>query len=131
VGKPTTERFAEQFAADKSFIWEVKEDWYGLDHIYVREHPDSLYWRVFLDAEPASAELDFLPPQALPRQLRHIKSFYQRDDDEIKAMLARPMIYLSKDSMDRFVNDATERIHAIYQLLWPTTACIGREIFRT
>jgi hypothetical protein len=120
VGKPTTERFAGQFAADKSFIWEVKEDWYGLDHIYVREHPDSLYWRVFLDAVPASAELDFLPPQALPRQLRHIKSFYQRDDDEIKAMLARPMIYLSKDSMDRFVNDATERIHAIYQLLWPT-----------
>ena len=127
VGKPTTERFAEQFAADKSFIWEVKEDWYGLDHIYVREHPDSLYWRVFLDAEPfdgahdrpASADLDFLPSQALPRQLYHIKSFYQRDDDEIKAMMARPMIYLSRDDMDRFVEGATENIFHIYQILWP------------
>jgi hypothetical protein len=119
VGKPTTERYTEQFAADKSFIWEVKRDWYGLDHIYVREHPESLYWRVFLDAQPVSAELDFLPPQALPRQLGHIKSFYQRDDDEIKAMLARPMIYLSKGAMDQFVEDAAERILRIYNILWP------------
>ncbi len=49
VGKPTQERFPEQFAADDKFIWEVKKDWYGLDHIYVREHPDCLYWRIFLD----------------------------------------------------------------------------------
>jgi hypothetical protein len=119
VGKPTTERYAEQFAADKSFIWEVKRDWYGLDHIYIREYHDSLYWRVFLDAEPVSAELDFLPSQALPRQLGHIKSFYQRDDDEIKAMLSRPMIYLSKGAMDHFVEDSTERIFHIYQILWP------------
>jgi Zinc dependent phospholipase C len=119
VGKPTQERFAEKFAADPKFIWEVKEDWYGLDQIYVREHPDCLFWRVFLTSEPASAELDFLPPAALPRQLRHIKEFYQRDDDEIKAMMARPMIYLSKIEMELFISDAIERIFAIYQILWP------------
>ena len=119
IGKPTTERYAEQFAADKEFIWEVKLDWYGLDQIYVREHPDSLYWRVFLDAEPASGQPDFFPPEALPRQLRHIKEFYQRDDDEIKAMMDRPMIYLSKGEMDRFVENATGSIDRIYRILWP------------
>ena len=120
VGKPTQEHFAEQFTVDDKFIWEVKKDWYGLDQIYVREHPDCLFWRVFLDAQPVSAELDFLPPAALPRQLQLIKSFYQRDDDEIEAMMARPMIYLPKVEMDRFVEDAAERIRAIYQILWPT-----------
>ncbi len=120
VGKPTTERYADQFAADKSFIWEVKLDWYGLDQIYVREHPDCLFWRSFLDAEPVSADLDFLPPAALPRQLQHIKSFYQRDDDDIEAMMARPMIYLSKEAMDQFVEDAIERLFRIYLILWPT-----------
>jgi hypothetical protein len=134
VGKPTQECFAEQFAADNKFIWEVKEDWYGLDQIYVREHPNCLFWRVFLEAQPfdsappdgdkqdkpGSADLDFLPSTALPRQLNIIKSFYQRDDDEIKAMMARPMIYLSKSEMDRFVVDTTERIHAIYEILWPS-----------
>jgi hypothetical protein len=133
IGRPTSERWAEQFAADKKFIWEVKMDWYGLDQIYVREHPDCLFWRVFLDAEPydaappeggrqdkpASAELNFLPLKALPRQMKHIKSFYQREDDEIETMMARPMIYLSKDEMDRFVSNATERIYDIYQMLWP------------
>lgn len=119
IGRPTSERFADQFAADKSFIWEVKEDWYGLDHIYVREHPESLYWRVFLDSEPASPGLEFLPPAALRRQLRHIKDFYRRDDDGIRAMMARPMIYLSKGDMHRFVDHATERILRIYHILWP------------
>ena len=136
VGRPTSERWAEQFAADTKFIWEVKEDWYGLDHIYVREHPDCLYWRVFLDTEPfdatqdkpASAELDFLPPKALPHQLKHIKSFYQRDDDEIKAMMARPMIYLSQSEMDRFVTTATERIYDIYQMLWPSPPILDGKV---
>ena len=128
VGKPTSERFSDQFAEDRSFIWEVKKDWYGLDHIYVREHPDCLYWRVFLDTEPASADLDFLPPQALPRQLGHIKSFYQRNDDEIETMMARPMIYLSKETMDQFVEVASERIYAIYQMLWPIPPTLNGEI---
>ena len=136
VGRPTSERWAEQFAADRKFIWEVKEDWYGLDHIYVREHPDCLYWRVFLEAEPfdsakggpPSAYLDFLPPDALSRQLKHIKSFYQRDDDEIKAMMARPMIYLSQSEMDRFVTTATERIYDIYQMLWPSPPILDGKV---
>jgi hypothetical protein len=119
VGRPTSERWVEQFAADKKFIWEVKKDWYGLDHIYVREHPECLYWRVFLNAQPASAELDFLPPEALPHQLKHIKSYYQLNDDEIQDMMTRPKKYLSKEQMDRFVDESTEHIYAIYGLLWP------------
>jgi hypothetical protein len=119
IGLPTAERFAAQFAADKSFIWEVKKDWYGLDHRYVRAHPDSLYWRVFLDAQPVAADLDFFPPQAFTRQMDRIKSFYQRDDDEIKAMMSRPMLFLSGQEMDRFIEEAAERLFRIYQILWP------------
>ena len=119
IGKPTQERYPEKFAADKDFIWEVKEDWYGLDHLYVRMHPNSLFWRVFLDAEPVSADLDFLPPPALLHQLKHIKTYYQRRDEKIDAMCARPMIYLSQAEMDTFVHEATERIEKIYRTLWP------------
>ena len=119
VGKPTQERFPEKFAADDKFIWEVKKDWYGLDHIYVREHPDCLYWLVFLDAEPASADLAFLPSKAVTRHLGFVKKYYQLEDDEIKAMMARPMIYLPKSEMDRFITNAAKRIYAIYQILWP------------
>jgi hypothetical protein len=134
VGKPTTERFPDQFAADDKFIWEVKKDWYGLDHIYVRGHPDCLYWRVFLDAQPfdaappdgdrqdkpASADLDFLPPEAITRHLKFVKKYYQTENDEIQEMIIRPKNYLSEEKMNRFVDDASEQIFRIYRILWPS-----------
>jgi len=126
VGKPTEERYRDQFTADKNFIWEVKKDWYGLDQIYVREHADCLFWRVFLDAQPDSADLDFLPPEALPRQLDYIKSFYQRRDREAKVdeMCARPFVYLSADEMDSFVEEASGRLGKIYNCMWPNTPAL-------
>lgn len=119
VGRPTHERYAGQFAADPKFIWEVKRDWYGLDHLYVRAHRDCLYWRVFLAAEPQDAELDFLPSAALSRQLKHIKVYYQLEDDEIREMMSRRKRYLTKPEMDRFVSEAIERLEEIEHILWP------------
>jgi hypothetical protein len=125
IGKPTQAQYAEQFAADKDFIWEVKEDWYGLDHLYVRAHPDCLFWRVLLNAEPEATDLDFLPPQALLHQLNHIKTYYQRRDEHVDKMCARSMIYLSADRMDSFVLDATSCIQRIYKILWLDHILIG------
>jgi hypothetical protein len=125
IGKPTEAKYPEQFAANKNFIWEVKEDWYGLDHIYVRANPDCLFWRVFLGAEPFAADLDFLPTEALPRQLGYIKDFYQRRDEKIDAMCARPMFYLSEAHMDAFVVETTARLWAIYHSLWPVPVALN------
>ncbi|MEW6400799.1 MAG: hypothetical protein AB1649_03305, partial [Chloroflexota bacterium] len=119
IGKPTQDRFPDQFAADKDFIWEVKRDWYGLDQIHVRTHPESIFWRFFLEAEPVSAELDFLPPEALPRQLDYIKTFYQRRDEKIDAICARPFTYLSAAEMDSFVDETSARLEKIYSCMWP------------
>jgi hypothetical protein len=118
VGKPTQERFPDQFAADKNFIWEVKKNWYGLDHLYVRAHPNCMFWRVFLDAQPVAADLDFLPAQALTRQLAYVKKYYQRTDPEIQAMIDTPYIYLTKDEMDRFIEDTSRDLYTIYRQLW-------------
>jgi hypothetical protein len=119
VGKPTQDRYPNQFAADKNFIWEVKKDWYGLDQIYVRTHPDSLFWRVFLEAQPEDSDLDFLPPDALVRQLKHIKIFYQRHDQSIDEMCSRPFVYLSAPEMDFFVHETTDQLKKIYHSIWP------------
>jgi hypothetical protein len=119
IGLPTQARFPEQFAADKDFIWEVKKDWYGLDQLYVRANPACLFWRVFLDAQPDSVDLDFLPPEALPRHLKYVKDFYQRRDEKIDEMCARPMVYLPAVEMDSFLLEATERLAKIYRILWP------------
>ncbi len=120
VGTPTMQRYSEQFAADPRFIWTVKEDWYGLDFIHVRDHPESLFWKVFLDAQPVDFDLDFIPRAAIEHQLQYIKTFYQKIDDEVKASYNRPYIYLSQVEMDGFISRASSDLLRIYQLLWPT-----------
>lgn len=126
VGRPTKEKFTEQFAADAGFIWTVKDNWYGLDFLHVRANPESIFWRTFLDAEPfdqaqgkpVAADLDFLPLQALSQQLAHIKEYYQRTDPEIQTMIDAPYIYFTKEEMDHFIEEASRDLHFIYNLLW-------------
>ncbi|MBC8249620.1 MAG: zinc dependent phospholipase C family protein, partial [Anaerolineales bacterium] len=70
IGRPTVTRFKAEFEADPKFIWQVKRDWYGLDFIYLRDHPESLFWRVFLDCEYTwDYQLAFMPAEGLRRQV--------------------------------------------------------------
>ena len=119
IGRRTEERYSAEFNTNPEFIWKIKGDWYGLDLIHVRDHPHSLFWRVFLGAQPDALDLNFLPRPAVEHQLNYIKTFYQRRDEEIQKMVQRPFDYLSKAEMDGFVADSAERIFLAYQLLWP------------
>lgn len=119
VYNPTLERFAEEFAADPDFIWEVKHDWYGLDFEYVRGYTDSLFWRVFLGSEYNANFLDFMPPEAVRQRLAYIKDLYQRTDEKIEAhYIQHPGCFLTIEEMDDFIEEAAEQLDRIYQLLW-------------
>jgi phytoene dehydrogenase-like protein len=124
VGKPAMERWRGEFADDAAFWSEVKGDWYGLDHAYVRAHPGSLFWRVFTGCRYERDDLPFLPPQAVRRQLAYIQDWYRSDDDEIRAMLARPFEYLSAAQAEAFVDGACEKLAAIYRRGWLEGAAV-------
>jgi hypothetical protein len=109
IGLPTMQRWAAEFAADKDFIWEVKRDWYGLDFIYLRDHPDCLFWEVFVKVGVPQHRLDFLPAGAVERNVAYIQNYYQTIDDEVLHRYGRPYIYLSKMEMDAFVERAAGR----------------------
>ena len=118
VGRPAWERWRGDFADDAAFWSEIKGDWYGLDHAYVRAHPESLFWRVFVGCRYERDDLPFLPPQAVRRQLAYIQDWYRSDDAEIRAMLARPFEYLSAAQAEAFVAGACEQLAAIYRRGW-------------
>ncbi len=118
IGRPTQAKYRQQFEADKDFIWEVKKDWYGLDFIYLRDHPDSLFWRVFTKAQPELGDLDFLLPEGVIWSVAHIQQYYQRTDAEIQELYHRPYIYLSSQEMDRFVDESSRQLNRIYEQLW-------------
>jgi hypothetical protein len=118
IGRPTRERWSAEFEADPDFIWEVKKDWYGLDKLYVRDHPASLFWTVFVQASPYDGGLDFLVPESLAWSVAHIQQYYQEQGAEVEALFARPFIYLSQAQMDDFVVEASRRLERIYEYLW-------------
>jgi hypothetical protein len=103
IGKPTQARFAQQFAAAPDFIWTVKEDWYGLDFIYVRDFPGCLFWKTFMSCHIADSGLDFLPLDALQQRIAYIQQYYSQTGPEVEAHYTRPYGYLSQAQMDRFV----------------------------
>jgi hypothetical protein len=118
VGSPTEKRYAEQFAADPDFIWEVKRDWYGLDFIYLRDHPDAGFWIPFINADYNQDYLDFFPQETIQEKLTYIKSFYQRQDEKINVLIERDFIYLSEETMNAFIVNSSTRIHQIINYLW-------------
>jgi hypothetical protein len=117
IGQPTYLRFKIQFDADRNFIWEVKKDWYGLDFEYVRDHPDSLYWRVFLNCGYPINYLDFLLSEGVRQRIDYIKTYYRRTDEHALERLNHIRIYLTMPEMDAFVETATTRLYNIYQKL--------------
>jgi len=117
ISVPTHKRFQTEFDSIPGFIWEVKKDWYGLDFEYVRSHPGSLYWKIFLECAYAENYLGFLLPEGVQRSLKHIQEYYQRWDDHVQERVNRERIYLTETEMDHFVETATSTILAAWESL--------------
>jgi hypothetical protein len=115
ISEPTQQRWADQFAEQVKETWGlVKDDWYGLDFRYLRDHPDSLFWRRFATAPLPPSPLPFIPQTALHHQLNYIRDFYRQPPEMV---LDRDYPYLDQATMDRFVEDTTAAILKIHRLL--------------
>jgi len=117
IGLPTQSKFQTQFEADSSFIWEVKKDWYGLDLVHVRTHPDSLYWKVFLECSYDENYLDFLLQEGVQERIRYIQQYYRSTDEHAEERVNRERIYLNQEQMDKFVTLTVKFLIQAYNLL--------------
>jgi len=117
IAEPVHEINRALFEADPAFIWTVKEDWYALDFEYVRTHPHSLFWSDFLSCCCPPITLDFLLEEGVRERIRYIKEYYQRDDDEINAMIDQPRKYLHKEQMDAFIDTASSALLSLIPIL--------------
>jgi hypothetical protein len=85
-----------------NFFWTLKKDWYDLDHRYVRAHPESLFWRVYMKEALPPVILPFINEAALQHQTNYIRTFY---GDGKERDLERAYPYLSEATMARYVDD--------------------------
>src|SRR5215510_1303814 len=94
IGIATKRDFKELF--DKNFkeaVGIVKDDWYGLDQLYVRDHPESNFWQVIMKNTDPRSYLSFIKNEALHQQYEHIRKFYSEQTD--KWFLTIPYKYLN------------------------------------
>ncbi len=87
--------FAEQ--GDQAW-WVVKEDWYDLDHLYIRDHPDNLFTQVFMNLPDPPQYISFLPAEGIHIQFAHIRDYY--GNARIQKGLDRPSRILMKKQWD-------------------------------
>lgn len=105
---PTKEIFAQQFAADpEGFFWKVKEDWYDLDHLYLKEHPDFRAFQIYSGAVGfENTYMDEFSSDAFDNRRAYITGFYLQG----KEGLDREYPYLTKAEMNVFVEHCADEI---------------------
>lgn len=108
IVRPSKEKFRKLYERDKTeWIWTLKKDWYDLDFLFLREHPD---FRAFCLYEGAvgfvNEFLDFFAKDAFENRREYICGFYRGGRDG----LDREYPYLTKQEMDRFVFDCVDNL---------------------
>lgn len=110
VVRPSKEKFRALYERDRNeWIWTLKKDWYDLDFLFLREHPD---FRAFCLYEGAvgfeNKYMDFFAPDAFENRRAYICGFYRGGREG----LDREYPYLTKQAMDAFVEECVERVKA-------------------
>ncbi len=119
IGRPSKEKYLDQFESWQTFSTEIKKDWYGLDFAFVRDDRQGFFWKTFLKSAYKENYLNFYPIEAIPRQIEFLKNFYQRVDKEIEDNYRmRDHIYLDEEDVNKFLEESISTLMKVYELLW-------------
>lgn len=104
-------RFADLYAADPPAFWrKVKQDWYDMDFMFLRAHPDFRAWRIYCRlADMENHYVDFYGKSAFADRQRWILDFYR----EGAAKVQLRETYLTQAAWDAFAEDAAAEIPAM------------------
>ena len=109
IAYPTRQKFDAVFSARGKGFWnDIKENWYGLDFLYLKNHPGFRAFRAYLGSVGfVNTYLDFFAPDAFDNRREYITSFYLQGTE-----IPQEFPYLTEDEADRFVDDAAAEILA-------------------
>jgi len=114
IATATRRDFKELFEkSPKEAVGIVKDDWYGLDQLYVRDHPESNFWRVIMANPNPPSYLPFVKNEALHHQYKHIRKYYSQQED--KWFLSLPYHYLNEKMMTCIVDESIEAVLIVHE----------------
>jgi hypothetical protein len=116
VAEVTIKAHQNMIDEDATKAWgKFKDDWYGLDQLYNRQHPEGLFWQVIHKCPSPPSHLAFVNEKALHMQYDHIRKFY--GEPEAEWFIERKFPYLNEAVMSRVVDDTTRAILFIFDHL--------------
>lgn len=124
IDPATKSVWAHLFAEDKlKAIDLIKDDWYGLDHRFLRSNPAWEPWNIFYHLELPPIPIDHIPANAISFQFDYIRNYYTETRED--RILDRPFPYLNEATMQRIVRDSAAASLKIYHLLQNGVALNG------
>lgn len=101
--------YPEEYENDNnSLIWKAKGDWYDLDFLYLRQHPDFRAFAIYENAVGFENEfMDIFSSDAFDNRRQYICGFYRGDGH---GDLYRKYKYLTQKQADDFVAETSKLI---------------------
>ena len=107
INEPCKEQNRKLYTADREKYYRlVKPEWYANDHLYLREHPDSAFFRSFcgICEYPVSC-IPYYGRDYVERQIHHIQQFYLHPPE-----YSTEFGFLTPEMMDDWVHKAAGSI---------------------
>ncbi len=96
--------YEERAAEDRdALIWELKADWYDLDFLYLKKHPDFRAFRIYSGlAGFKNCYMDQFSKEAFDDRRKYITAFYLAGKDNLE----REYMYLTPEAANQFVGES-------------------------
>lgn len=105
-------------AAVALFYAFLKKEWYDMDFLYLKHHPDFPTYRAFVAAPPfENRYLPFFPTDAFEARRAGIVAFYRQGVETVEERET----YLSEAELDRFVDGVSREIGSEFEAFFSET----------
>lgn len=108
IFRPCMDRHMEVQPEDRNrLLWAMKADWYDLDFLYFKKHPDFRAFRIYETASGfVNSYMDIFSEDAFDRRRGDIVDFYRGGRENLE----REYPYLTEEEADDFVDKCADAI---------------------
>lgn len=107
ISKPAIDKYASEFKKNSNYMDVIKQDWYGLDFLFLEEHPT---WPILEEFREIGAfpnhYFDFYKEDAFTKQIQGIYCFYNNPENKPEYL----GLFLSKDEMEDWIHGTYKTI---------------------
>lgn len=108
IFRPCLDKHMEEQRENKQkLLWAMKADWYDLDFLYFKKHPDFRAFHIYENAQGfVNSYMDIFAEDAFDKRRGDIAGFYRGGRDNLE----REYPYLTEREADAFVGECVEAI---------------------